>query len=103
MRFLLVVTLALTAACSSSPGTEPPVPEEITGVITEIERDDAGGITAFMVSADEGSTHDIRIDPARDYGFDLEHLVEHQTTGDPVIVTTEKRDGTAYAVEILDA
>lgn len=97
MRILLALSLSLAGACSS-----PPVPDEVTGVIVEIDRGDAEEIVGFTVEGD-GSSYGIRIDPARDYGFDLEHLVEHQTTGDPVIVTTEARDGTAYAVEILDA
>ena len=104
MRVLLVLGLALTAACSSSPaGERAPVPREVTGVIIDVERGDAGAITAFTAREDGGSTYDIHIDPARDYGFDLVHLVEHQTTGDPVIVTTEDRDGTSYAFQIIDA
>lgn len=105
MRRMLVAGLVLAASCSSTPAAEqsPPVPDEVTGTITGVERGDAGEIAAFTVSENEGSSYDINIDPARDYGFDLEHLVEHQTTGDPVLVTTEDRDGAAYALEIIDA
>lgn len=99
MRIVLGIVVLALAACSSSPATEEPVPEELTGVITAIERDGSGEIEAFTID----ETHRIRIDPARDYGFDLEHLEEHETTGQPVLVTTEPRDGAAYAVEILDA
>ena len=102
---MLVVGLVLAASCSSTPPSEqsPPVPDEVTGTITGVERGDAGEIAAFTVSGNGGPSYEISIDPARDYGFDLEHLVEHQTTGDPVIVTTEDRDGTAYALQIIDA
>ena len=103
VRPLLALALALTAACSSAGGDPSPVPAEVTGVIIEIERGDGGEIAAFTVRENEGSSYGIRIDHARDYGFDLEHLVEHQTTGDPVVVTTEDRDGSAYATSIVDA
>ncbi|HEX6207253.1 MAG TPA: hypothetical protein VF058_02735 [Actinomycetota bacterium] len=100
MRILLLGALLVASACASSPaGGEAPVPRELTGAITEIARGDGGEIEVFTV---EG-THRIRIDQGRDYGFNLEHLAEHQTTGDPVRVTTESRYGVAYAVEILDA
>ncbi|HEX6262295.1 MAG TPA: hypothetical protein VF097_05550 [Actinomycetota bacterium] len=99
MRIVLGIVVLALAACSSSPATEESVPGEVTGAITEIARGDGDEIEAFTVDG----THRIRIDPGREYGFDLEHLVEHQTTGDPVRVTTESRYGVAYAVEILDA
>ena len=103
MRPFLALALALTAACSSAGGDPSPVPAEVTGVIIEIERGDGGEIAAFTVRENQGSSYGIRIDHARDYGFDLKHLVEHQTTGDPVVVTTEDRDGSAYATSIVDA
>lgn len=101
MRSLITVVVALVAACSSPPADQGPVTEQVTGVITEVERGDGGDIVAFTV--EESQSYRILIDPARDYGFDLEHLVEHRTTGDPVAVTTEQRHGGAYAVEIIDA
>jgi hypothetical protein len=45
----------------------------------------------------------IRIDPSRDYGFDLTHLNEHQSTGDPVRVRLRQRDEGLYALQIDDA
>lgn len=99
MRFVVLVLAALLpAACAS----EPEVPSTVTGLITSIERSDAGGITGFTVEA-RGGPQDVRIDPGRDYGFDLEHLEEHRAQALPVRVTLKERDGQAYAVEILDA
>jgi hypothetical protein len=97
----LVVPLAvpfLLAACAS----EPEAPSSVTGLIVSVERTDRGGITGFTVEAD-GETHDIRIDPGRDYGFDLEHLEVHRAQALPVRVALEDRVGTLFAVEILDA
>lgn len=93
-----VILLLLAAACAS----EPEVPAEVTGLITAVERNDRGTITAFTVDA-EGEAYDIRIDPGRDYGFDLEHLEEHRAQELPVRVTIEQRGDDAFAVEILDA
>lgn len=101
VRTLLAVALILTAACSSSPTPAPP-PDDVTGLITSIARDDRGSITGFTVE-DGGTRHEIRIDPRRDYGFDLEHLDEHRMQELPVRVTLEERDAGLFAVEIQDA
>lgn len=94
----VVILLLLAAACAS----ELDFPAEVTGLITAVERNDRGTITAITVDAD-GGAYDIRIDPGRDYGFDLEHLEEHRAQELPVRVTIEQRGDDAFAVEILDA
>jgi hypothetical protein len=104
MRFVVILAFLLATACATearAPG-EPRAPAAVTGMITAIERSDRGPITAFTVDAD-GEAYDIRIDPSRDYGFDLEHLEEHRLQELPVRVTLEERGDGLYAVEILDA
>ena len=105
MRALAVVLL-LAVACSAEPAGDAqprpnPPPDPLTGVVTEVVVRD-GAVTAIDVRA-EGATHEILIDPARDYGFDLHHLEEHRETGDPVLVDLEQRADGAYAVSIDDA
>ena len=51
--------------------------------------------------ADE--VHTIHIAEDVDYGFDLAHLHEHRTTGEPVRCVFEVRDERLYALEIADA
>lgn len=86
-------------ACGSA---SEPAPDVVTGLITSIGRDGNGTIETFAVSQGDAS-YDVRIDPGRDYGFDLEHLAEHRAGRLPVRVTLDERDGVLYAVEILDA
>lgn len=79
----------------------PPPPSALTGVITEIAAGGDGEVTGFDLDAG-GESHEILVDPARDYGFDLAHLYEHQSTGDPVRVRLQQRDAALYALRIDD-
>jgi hypothetical protein len=81
---------------------EPLPPSVLTGVITEISTGTGGEVTGFELGA-VGKAYRILIDPERDYGFDLTHLYEHQTTGDPVRVRLQQRDDALYALRIDDA
>jgi hypothetical protein len=95
----VAVSLLLTGAVACG---GPPAPTEVTGVISGIERDGSGTISAFTVE-ETGTPYEVRIDRTRDYGFDLEHLEAHRVKRLPVRVTLDDRDGTLFAVEILDA
>jgi hypothetical protein len=95
VRPFVAVLTTLVVACGAS---SEPAPERVTGLISEIERGDDNRITSFTVRE-----YEIRIDPRRDYGFDLEHLVEHRVRRHPVRVTLDEREDGLYAVEILDA
>ena len=93
----------LAAVVAAGCGKEPPsAPETLTGVITEIAAGDDGEITRFDLDA-AGGSYAILIDPGRDYGFDLNHLREHESTGDPVRVRLRERDEALYALRIDDA
>ena len=93
---MLLAILVLLGGCG-----EEPIPERITGVVTEV-RPTTGPVRDFSVEGAFG-TFEVRIDPDRDYGFDLRHLEEHRDTGDPVIVRLEDRGGQAFARSIEDA
>jgi hypothetical protein len=97
VRFFLSLAVVAAVACGA-----PAAPTEVTGPITAIGRDDEGTITSFTVE-EVGTPYRIRIDPTREYGFDLEHLGEHRVQRLPVRVTLDDRDGTLVAVEIVDA
>lgn len=103
----LLVALALGACgdddASSNPGGAAEVPDEVTGVITEIEAHKGKHVTAFTVESEEGETYDISIAADVDYGFDLSHLMKHRDEELPVSVTLEERSGTLYALSIDDA
>jgi hypothetical protein len=87
------------AGCSKE---TPPPPTALTGVITQIAAGAGDEVTGFDLEA-AGKSYNILIDPGRDYGFDLNHLYEHESTGDPVRVRLRAEDKTLYALRIDDA
>jgi hypothetical protein len=100
---LLATVLLIGTACAGEPAVDElrDPPEVITGTITEVN-DEGGQISSVVIEAEE-AVLEVRIDPARDYGFDLNHLYEHMETGEPVRVPLEQRDGDLYAEAIEDA
>ena len=97
--------LCLTVACggSSAPSEEEPAPDQVVGLITEVEPPEETEIpTSFTVEEEDGDTYDIGIDPELDYGFDLLHVRDHFVTEDPVDVAVEERDGELIATSIAD-
>jgi hypothetical protein len=97
-----VAALALAggAGCGGGDG-EDGSPTEVVGPITEISR--SGGRIEAITVRSGGETEQLRVDPAIDYGFDLEHLEEHRRTGDPVRCTVTRRGDDLVATVILDA
>ena len=89
--------LVFLVACSGAGEA----PEQVTGVITEIESPSFGEVEHFTLRAD-GETYTIYIDDALDYGMPMSHLQEHLGT-DPVRCALEERDGKLYALSIEDA
>jgi hypothetical protein len=88
---LVAVLLGLaSSACGGSQSTSL-TPDEVIGTIVEV-RATRGEVRAFTVKSD-GELVDISIADDVDYGFDLDHLREHLTTGDPVRCTVEERGG----------
>ncbi len=87
------------AACGSPVDR---APDQVTGLITQISRGAGGDIRQFAMRQG-AEAFEIRIDPRRNYGFDLEHLEQHRASDWPVTVRLDQRDGALYAVEILDA
>ena len=77
-------------------------PDEVTGVLLDVESEGVGEVTSFTLKEND-ETYEILIADDVDYGFNLGHLSEHLTTGDPVRVPLEVRDGKLYALSIDDA
>ena len=99
---LVLAALALAAGAAGCGESDEPVPPAAVGVITAIEGD-GSDVRSFTLETEDDGTLDVFIAADVDYGFDLAHLHEHQTTGDPVRCTLEEREGRAYALEIVDA
>ena len=99
---VVLAALALAAGAVGCGEGREPVPPTAIGVITAI--DGAGGdIRSFTLETEDDGTLEVFIAEDVDYGFDLAHLHEHRTTGDPVRCTLEEREGEAYALAIEDA
>jgi hypothetical protein len=102
MQRLIVALALLLGVGSTACGREAPAgPSVVTGVITDVAAT-GGQVTSFDLDA-EGESYRIQIDPGRDYGFDLTHLNEHQSTGDPVWVRLRRQGEGLYALRIDDA
>lgn len=106
MRRLLLILALLLAACESDGSgsnarTDYPPPDRVTGIITEIDFED-DRVVGFFVETRTGDW-DVRIDPDRDYGFNLKHLEQHRARELPVDVPVEQRGDELYAIDILDA
>jgi hypothetical protein len=93
--FLLVLLLA-----SCGGGDQGEAPSELVGVVTAVQGSPA--VESFTLDAD-GDVYTIHIASDVDYGFDLVHLHEHRTTGEPVRCVLEQRGERLYALEIVDA
>jgi hypothetical protein len=99
---LLLAALALAAGAASCGESRDPVPSTAVGVITTIEGE-GSAVRSFTLETEDDGTFEVFIATDVDYGFDLAHLHEHETTGDPVRCRLEEREGEAYALEIVDA
>jgi len=75
--------IVLVAACGdddapSNTGGNTGTPDQVTGLITEVEAHVGKHVTAFTLESEEGETYDISIASKVDYGFNLKHLIEHR-------------------------
>jgi hypothetical protein len=102
-RLVLVAVVFIHTACAGEPAVDDlrDPPDVITGTVTEVN-EEGGEISSLVIEAEELAL-EVRIDPARDYGFDLNHLYEHMETEEPVRVPLEEKDGDLYAEAIEDA
>ena len=92
-RRLAALLLLLLAACTQTSGT-------VNGPVVSVEGD-LETVTSFVVLV-EGDEWRFLPVPDGDYAFPLQHLREHQRTGQPVLVGWETRDGTRYALSVED-
>lgn len=102
---LLCCLSFLGAACGGDDEPAAPAeeaPSEVTGVLLDVESEGLGDVQSFTLK-DGDETYEIFIAEDVDYGFNLGHLNEHLSTGDPVTVPLEERDGKLYALSIDDA
>lgn len=101
MAVFLIVAV-ISAGCGDNGGDGAGTPDEIAGIILEIDSEGLGEVNSFRVK-DGDDTYTVRIDPEREYRFNLGHLHEHLQNAEPVKVELESRGDSLFAVTIEDA
>ena len=98
-----IISLAIASACATEGAKGPPAPDQVTGVVIDIESSGIDSIHSFTLK-DGDTQYDIYIADDVEYGFPLGHLQEHLQMADPVTVELEERDDDRlYALSIEDA
>jgi hypothetical protein len=95
-----MLLLTVSAACGQSQSDEGGAPSSAVGTIVDVSTT-GGEVRAFTLRTNEEHI-EISIPEGADYGFELEHLKEHEATGAPVLCTLEERGGRVYATGIVD-
>jgi hypothetical protein len=99
---LLASLMLLGAACGGDDENDPQAPESVEGIIVNIEGDRLDQIESFRLKRGD-DFYEIKVDPDREYGFNLGHLHEHLANSEPVVVELDDRGGELFAVSIEDA
>jgi hypothetical protein len=97
---IAIVVATASVACGSRSDDGPP--DEIAGVVVDVEAEGLGHVTSFDVRS-EGTSYEIFIDPGATYSFPPSHLSDHLASSEPVRVGLTERDGRLYATSIEDA
>ena len=92
-RRLAAAALVLVVACSATSGTA-------RGPVSSVEGD-LTRVIAFSVLVEGDEWRFIPIEDG-DYAFPLQHLGEHQRSGEPIVVGWELRDNLRYALSVAD-
>lgn len=92
-RRIAAAALIAIAGCASTSGA-------VRGPVTSVEGD-LTGVASFSVLVEGDEWRFVPVEDG-DYAFPLQHLGEHQRTGDPVLVGWELRDDVRYAVLVAD-
>ncbi|MDQ4057583.1 MAG: hypothetical protein M3124_00495 [Actinomycetota bacterium] len=104
--FRCVLLLAAVLACSSCGGDSGANGgggrDEITGPVVKVDAKSLGEVTSIELKQGD-ETYEILIDPEIDYDYNLGHISEHLSSGAPLRVEVEERDGELFATSISDA
>jgi hypothetical protein len=98
----LLAALVFVIGVGGCGAEERKLPAAIVGVIVEVNGE-GSDVTSFVVDTRESGHLEVFIVEDVAYGFDLNHLRQHEFTGEPVRCRLEERNGRPYALEIVDA
>ena len=100
---LLLAGALLCSACGGDSGANGGGgPDEITGPVVKVDAESLGEVTSIELKQGN-ETFEILIDPEIDYDYNLGHISEHLSSGAPLRVEVEERDGELFATSISDA
>jgi len=100
---LLFAGMLVCGACGGDSGADGGGgPEEITGPVVKVDAKSLGEVTSIELKQRD-KTFEILIDPEIDYDYNLGHISEHLSSGAPLRVEVEERDGELFATSISDA
>jgi hypothetical protein len=95
--------VGLLVACGGESAPESGAPNELTGVIVDVDSERLGDVRGFRLRS-EGETFEIAIDPdVRFDDFPLTHLSDHLASAEPVRVEIDERGGELFATSVEDA
>jgi hypothetical protein len=99
---LVIIAVAAAASIACGARSDQTPPDEITGVVVDVEAEGLGHVTSFDVRS-SGTTYEIFIDSGTTYSFPPSHLSDHLASSEPVRIGITQRDGRLYATSIEDA
>jgi len=100
---LLLAGLLVCASCGGDSSTDGGgATDEITGPVVKVDAKSLGDVTSIELKQGD-ETFEILIDPEIDYDYNLGHISEHLSSGAPLRVEVEERDGELFATSISDA
>jgi hypothetical protein len=99
---VVIAVVAAAASVACAPRRDQAPPDEIVGVVVDVEAEGLGHVTSFDVRS-SATAYEIFIDPGTTYGFPPSHLSDHLASSEPVRVGLMERNGRLYATSIEDA
>lgn len=102
-RVLLLTGMLVSSGCGDDSVADGGAGrDEVTGPVVKVDAKSLGDVESIEIKQGD-ETFEILIDPEVDYDYNLGHISEHLSSGAPLTVGVEERDGELVATSINDA